>query len=57
MDVERHSSVAGGVKGNRIRLSGGVPSADLGIVGVEAENLFSSFITWPVMSFVVVLHY
>jgi hypothetical protein len=26
-------------------------------VGVEAENLFLSFIAQPVMSFVVVLHY
>jgi hypothetical protein len=34
-------SVAGGIKSNRICLSGGVPSADSGIVGVEADNLFS----------------
>jgi hypothetical protein len=39
-----HSLVAGGVKGNMICLSGGVPSAGAGTVGVEAENLFSSFI-------------
>ena len=57
MDVDGHSSVAGGVKGNRICLSGGVPLADSGTVGVEAENLFLSFIDQPVMSFVVVLHY
>jgi hypothetical protein len=44
LDVDCHSSVAGGVKGNMICLSGGVPSADAGTVGVEAENLFSSFI-------------
>ena len=44
MDVDCHSSVAGGVKGNMICLSGGVLSADAGTVGVEAENLFSSFI-------------
>ena len=51
MGVDGNSSVAGGVKGNRICLSGGVPSADSGTVGVEAENLLSSFIVWPVMSF------
>jgi hypothetical protein len=32
-------------------------SADAEIVGVEVENLFSSFIARPVMSFVVMLHY
>ena len=42
-----------GVKGNRIYLSGGVPSAGSGTVGVEAENLLLSFIARPVMSFVV----
>jgi hypothetical protein len=52
LDVDGYSSVAGGVKGNRICLSGGVPSADL-----EAGNLFLSFIARPVMSVVVVLHY
>lgn len=57
LDVDGNSLVAGGVKGNRICLSGGVPSADSGTVGVESENLFSSFIARPVMSFVVVLHY
>jgi hypothetical protein len=51
LGVDGNSSVAGGVKGNQICLSGGVPSADSGIVGVEAENLFSSFIARPVMSF------
>ena len=56
LDVDCHSSVAGGVKGNRICLSGGVPPADAGTVGVEAENLFSSFIARPVMSFVAVLN-
>ena len=56
MDVDCKSLVAGGVKGNGICLSGGVPSADLGTIGVEAENLFSSFIARSVMSFVVVLH-
>jgi hypothetical protein len=38
-----HSLVAGGIKGNRICLSSGVPSADAGTVDVEAENPFSSF--------------
>jgi hypothetical protein len=42
MDVDCKSSVARGVKGNGICLSGGVPSADLGAIGVEGENLFSS---------------
>jgi hypothetical protein len=48
-----HSSVAGGVKGNRICLSSGVPSADAGTVDIEAENPFSSFIARSVMKFVV----
>jgi hypothetical protein len=39
--------VAGGVKGNRICLSGGVLLVDAGTVGVEAENLFLLFITRP----------
>jgi hypothetical protein len=50
LSVDGNSSVAGGVKGNRICLSGGVPSADSGTVGVETEDL-SSFIARPVMSF------
>jgi len=37
--------------------SSGVLSVDLGIVDIEAKKLFVSFIDWPVMSFVVVLHY
>jgi hypothetical protein len=48
-----YSLVAGGVKGNRICLSSGVPSADAGTVDVEAENPFSSFIAQSVMNFVV----
>jgi hypothetical protein len=44
LDVACDSSVTGGVKGNIICLSDGVPSAGAGTVGVEAENLFSSFI-------------
>ena len=47
MDIDCYSSVAGGVKGNRICLSGGVLLADAGIVGVEAENLFSLFVARP----------
>lgn len=50
LSVDSNSSVAGGVKGNRICLSGGVPSADSGTVGVETENL-SSLIAWLVLSF------
>jgi hypothetical protein len=56
LDVDCHLSVARGVKGNRICLSGSVPLADAGIVGVEAKNLFLLFIARPVINFVVVLH-
>ncbi len=40
-------------KGNRICLSGGVLSADLETVEVEAENVCLSFIARPLLSFVV----
>lgn len=49
--VDGNSLVAKGVKNNRISFSGGVPSADSRTISVEAENLFSSFIARPVMSF------
>jgi hypothetical protein len=52
-----HSSVAGGVKGNKICLSSGVLSTDAETVDIEAENPFSLFIARLVMTFVVVLHY
>ncbi len=52
-----HSSVAGGVKGDRICLSSGVPSADAETVDIESENPLLSFIARSVMNFVVVLHY
>lgn len=47
----------GDVKGNMICLSGGVLSADAGTVGVEAKNLFSSFIARAGHELCVVLHY
>lgn len=50
LSVDGDSSVAGGVKGNRICLSGGGPSAESRTVGVEIENL-SSLIAWLVLSF------
>jgi hypothetical protein len=40
------------VKRHSICLSGGVPSADSGTVGVAAENLFSSFIARQVMNLI-----
>jgi hypothetical protein len=43
-DVDCYLLVARGVKGKQICLSGGVLLADLGTVGVEAENLLSLFI-------------
>jgi len=41
LSVDGDSSVAGGVKGNRVCLSGGVPFAESRTVGIEIENLSS----------------